>query len=387
MTADSEIIFFFKTSPYFLAVLFFSLLCSCFTVVYTQNEKVDIICQYLSGGRSAKGAAVAFNAANPGRNVRHKYVIDLFRKFRETGSVNRKEGSGRPSTDEVLETGVLGEIFLNPRRSLREMEQVIGKSVHFSTIRRLLKKHKFRPYKQRIVHELCDGDEDRRLEYCEMMSERFLQDPELIKSICFSDESVFFLDGRVNTQNSRYWSQTNPHEFYESRSQFPRKLNVWAGIFRSKIVGPFFFDGNLDGPKYLEMLEQQIVPRIREISVETNLPVQQAYFQQDGAPPHYSLIARAFVDLAFPGRWIGRRGPIEWPPRSPDLTPLDFFLWGHLKTVVYDTKPVDLEDLRARIVLACAEITSEEIDNVYRQAEQRLYLCMEVGGGHIENLI
>ena len=46
------------------------------------------------------------------------------------------------------------------------------------------------------------------------------------------------------------------------------------------------------------------------------------YFQQDGAPSHFGLNVRNWFDSKLPGRWIGRRGPIEWPARSPDLTPL-----------------------------------------------------------------
>ena len=39
----------------------------------------------------------------------------------------------------------------------------------------------------------------------------------------------------------------------------------------------------------------------------------------------------------------------EQPPRSPDLTPCDYFLWGHLKSKVYLTPPQDVEELRERI--------------------------------------
>ena len=39
---------------------------------------------------------------------------------------------------------------------------------------------------------------------------------------------------------------------------------------------------------------------------------------------------------------------VEWPPRSPDSTPCDFFLWGHLKNEVYKTPPTDLQELRDR---------------------------------------
>ena len=54
-------------------------------------------------------------------------------------------------------------------------------------------------------------------------------------------------------------------------------------------------------------------------------------FQQDGAPPHWGSHVRRFLDATFPNRWTGRDGPTPWPPRSPDITPLDFFLWGYVK--------------------------------------------------------
>ena len=62
------------------------------------------------------------------------------------------------------------------------------------------------------------------------------------------------------------------------------------------------------------------------------------YFQQDGAPPHFDLTVRAYLDHTFPGRWIGRSGPLPWPPHSPDLTPGDFWLWGMLKERMYSRK-------------------------------------------------
>jgi hypothetical protein len=55
---------------------------------------------------------------------------------------------------------------------------------------------------------------------------------------------------------------------------------------------------------------------------------------------------RAYLDDTLPGRRIGRRGAIEYPPRSPDLTPLDFYLWGTLKDEVYQQRPATLNALR-----------------------------------------
>ena len=65
---------------------------------------------------------------------------------------------------------------------------------------------------------------------------------------------------------------------------------------------------------------------------------------------------REWLDNTFPGMWIGRRGPVEWPPRSPDLTPPDFFLWGYLKDKVYAQRPQTIDELKEIIVAECNAI-------------------------------
>ena len=61
-------------------------------------------------------------------------------------------------------------------------------------------------------------------------------------------------------------------------------------------------------------------------------------FMQDRAPPHWSTIVRDWLNEKLPNRWIGRGADTDlntkWPPRSPDLTPCDFFLWGYIKSKV-----------------------------------------------------
>ena len=59
----------------------------------------------------------------------------------------------------------------------------------------------------------------------------------------------------------------------------------------------------------------------------------------------------------FPDGWIGRGGPTSWPPRSPDVTPLDFFLWGYVKTKVFTEEIADIEELKTRITHAVASVT------------------------------
>ncbi|PSN34914.1 hypothetical protein C0J52_24624 [Blattella germanica] len=79
-------------------------------------------------------------------------------------------------------------------------------------------------------------------------------------------------------------------------------------------------------------------------------------YQQKGALTHYQLAVLAFLDENLQGHWIGRRGPIEFPPRSPKLTPMDFYLWGTVKDQIYRRKPRTLEELRQEITVACTAI-------------------------------
>ncbi|GFV72649.1 heat shock 70kDa protein 8 [Trichonephila clavipes] len=83
---------------------------------------------------------------------------------------------------------------------------------------------------------------------------------------------------------------------------------------------------------------------------------QELWVQQDGATCH---TARATIDLlkdTFGDRLISRFGPVNWPPRSCDLTPLDSFLWGYVKSLVYADKPQTLDHLEDNIRRVIADI-------------------------------
>ena len=109
----------------------------------------------------------------------------------------------------------------------------------------------------------------------------------------------------------------------------------------------------------------------------------------DGAPPHFGVVVQEYLNAHFPNRWIGRGGPISWPARSPDLNPIDFYLWGHLKSLVYET-PVDSEaELLPRIQAACDQVrgTPEVLERVRRSMMHRCQLCIECGGRHMEHIL
>ena len=86
----------------------------------------------------------------------------------------------------------------------------------------------------------------------------------------------------------------------------------------------------------------------------------------------------------FHDRWIGRGGPISWAPRSPALILSDFFLWGHIKTNVYETKIKDLDDLKTKITEEIEAITKEILKNVFLEIKKRLVFCISMKGGTFE---
>jgi len=73
------------------------------------------------------------------------------------------------------------------------------------------------------------------------------------------------------------------------------------------------------------------------------------WFQHNGSPANKPTGVLCFLRNCFGERIIGYGGNVQWPPRLPDLTPLDFFLWGFVKDQMYATPPVSLLELRGRI--------------------------------------
>ncbi|PSN54403.1 hypothetical protein C0J52_21881 [Blattella germanica] len=86
------------------------------------------------------------------------------------------------------------------------------------------------------------------------------------------------------------------------------------------------------------------------------------------------------------GHWFGRRGPIEFPPRLPDLTPMDFYLWGTVKDEVYRRKSRTLEELRQEITAACAAISIKTLTDVVAVTAHRSVMCLAANGQHFEHL-
>ncbi|GFT45894.1 DUF4817 domain-containing protein [Trichonephila clavipes] len=148
----------------------------------------------------------------------------------------------------------------------------------------------------------------------------------------FSDEAHFWLNGYVNKQNCRIWSEANPQVYVETPLH-PEKLTVWCALCHT---------------------------------------------------------ARATIDLlkdTFGDRLISRFRPVNWPPRSCDLTPLDYFLWGYVKSLVYADKPQTLDHLEDNICRVIADIRPQMLEKVIENWTSRLDYIRASRGSHIPEII
>ena len=148
---------------------------------------------------------------------------------------------------------------------------------------------------------------------------------------------------------------------------------------KNQLVGAYFFeDDTVNGNNYLSMLENIFIWEVRKL-----LKVRSIIFQQDGAPAHFSIDVRQYLDNHFPNRWIGRDGPIRWAPRSPDLTPLDL---DHVKSNIYKTLVKNLTEFKRRINNEIKSISKESLSDVFSNIVKRMDLCISVDGHHFEHL-
>ncbi|KAJ8944162.1 hypothetical protein NQ318_013402 [Aromia moschata] len=162
------------------------------------------------------------------RNADSTRVSRIERKYRELGHVRDAPRQGRPKINENVQQDVILSALENPHCTVRQVSRDLN--IGKSSVSNIFKKVKYHPYRVRLIHELAEDDFDRRTEFCEYMMDHNNQNNGFIANILFSDEATFFLNGHVNRQNTRYWSQENPHWMQEYHTQHPQKSRKFSKI-------------------------------------------------------------------------------------------------------------------------------------------------------------
>lgn len=350
---------------------------------FSHLEKVDMLEVYYVCQKNCLRALELYEQKFPNRRVPHRTIFKrLHRQLRNNESTFKTKRTKRFVCDEETETNVLAYFEINPGKSIRNLSNEIN--VSLASIQKILKKHKYHPYKYNLSQTLLPGDLQRRLEFCQLYVHYCRENPNNFKNILWSDEANFSNNGMFNRKNNHFWSRQNPLAVRTTNNQERFSLNVWCGMIASRIVGPHFYRGTLTAEVYLNFLMQILTDFTENVNL-ADLP--NICFQQDGAPPHNSLIVSNSLINMFGDNWIGTHGPIPWPPRSPDLTPLDFYLWGYVKSKVYATSSRDIIELQNKIFDVITNIDGRTLLKAIRNIKKRAEKCIEVNGDIFEHLL
>jgi len=345
---------------------------------YPPNEIVDMILILGECRGVYVDAAALYAERYPNRRHPSNVTIrDLTRRARD-GQLRRERRHHEYGENDNRVVTILALIHLNPHYSSRQIVRELG--IPKSTVLRILHAQRYHAYHISLTQELTLRQFAERFQFCHWA----VQNPELFTFVMFSDEATFKNTGELNRHNSHYWSDVNPHWHRGVDNQHRWSLNVWCGIVNGYLIGPYFFDGNVNQHNFLELLRDHLTGLLEDVDLETR---RRMWIQLDGATPHFARIVRTFLNEQYPNRWIGRGGPIAWPSNSPDLTSPDFYLWGFLKNVCFEQQPTTKEDMMERIRRTCASIPRHVLLSTVAHFLRRCQLCIEANGAQFEHLL
>jgi hypothetical protein len=182
------------------------------------------------------------------------------------------------------------------------------------------------------------------------------------------------------------WADANPHAYRQQHFQREFSINLWAGLVGNYVIGPFELPHRLNGNSYYEFLTRDLPGLLEEVPQQLRRDI---WFMHDAAPPHFSVRVRNYLNHHFRRRWIGRNDPHHWPARSPDLTPMDFYFWGHIKELVYKEGEVEtMEELR-NLIFNAAEVFRQDggiLEHTRTRWVARADVCIHMNG-HFQHLL
>lgn len=298
----------------------------------SNRELLDLIEAYFVNNRNKVAALAWYENKYPLRRVpTRKVITNLLKNLEENGSFKKKLVRQPRVLEMDVEIAILTYVEAYPKISSRNVALEVG--VSHSAVLKTWKKYGYKCYRQgRIVQALHPGDDVRRIAFCRWIRGKISRDHEFLNFIIWSDGTNFSNNGMYNRKNHHYWSTENPLRVWESHNQVRFSFNCWCALMSNRVVMAQFYEGTLNSAVYNEVILENLQNQLYEWPLTE---LRKAYFQQDGAPPHNSRLTRSNLNGQFGTQWIGTHGPTKWPPRSPDPTPLDYFLWGYLKDEVY----------------------------------------------------
>lgn len=287
--------------------------------MFTNSEYADMHFAYGFCDVNSRASVVEYGRRFPNRHVPNRQVFtDLHNHLRGTGTIVKHSTGSFNQTPVQLEENIIYSVHRSPGTSIRRLSnQHITSS---SKTWRLFSNEGLYPFHMQKVQALHPGDDVRRSVFCRWVTSH----RRLVKLILFTDEAQFTRNGLNNSKNTHIWAEENPNATAVTNYQQRFSVNVWCGLINDKLIGPHILDGVLNGGTYLRLLRDIQLELLEDTPLQNR---ETMFYQHNGAPPHVSRHVVRFLRNRYGDRVIAHRGPVHWPPRSPNLTPMDFFLW------------------------------------------------------------
>ena len=330
---------------------------------------------------------------HPSKGWVESSVRRLIRKYEETGSMDRRPGSGRPRTattqenaeivDEEISSQETPGTHTHPRTIAEELD------ISHSSVRRMIDENEYNQFKRLKTPSSNDGTRNRRCVRAGDLAEEFTN-PRKIERVVFQDEKDFPLEIPLNAQNNRVYFKGKKSDVPLKRLCHPtkklsKKVMVSAGLSWFGATKPFFVNDRglkVNATNYVKHLKNELFPAIKEV-----YPRNDWIFAQDGASSHTANMTQKYLQDTLGVRFIMKN---EWPPASPDTNPLDYYFWDAVKTKVYKGRmgePFKNEkELKQKIKSVWKECASDKkvIRKAFKQFIPRLNAVVDNNGHSIK---
>lgn len=327
----------------------------------------------------------------PDKGWKIRTVSDFLKHFKDHGTIERKQGSGRPRSVRTLDNiETVGDLILSQEgapkthSTIRQISRKTG--IHRSSVVRIVHHDlELQCFKKRRAQELTARNCQVRLHRAQELLQRF--PPHQVDFIFFSDEKVFTVTAPVNLQNDRVYAprgikkkEIAPERLLRTHSRFSKSVMVSVAVSKLGRTDLIFVDPGvkIDGNYYRQvLLANEMLPAIRHISGDCYV------FQQDSAPAHRARKTVEFLRRETPN-FIS---PDQWPPNSPDLNPVDYKIWAFVQERVYQVPITNVTDLRQRLNEVWLNMPQDVVDNAIGEWRRRLRACVQANGQHFEQML
>lgn len=314
-------------------------------------------------------------------NINLRFIQRTIKRYKEHGTVDvkRKPGKKRSVRTKDLVKKVRKKILRNNKRSARILAR--EHNISRSSMRRVLKEDLgMKPLKKTRTHGLTIKNKQDRKQKCKELLRRAAT-----SNIVFSDEKLFLLQPSLNAQNDRVYAASiediPEDDLAVERFQNVSSVMVWAAVSADHKFPLVFVEKGvkINAAVYEEeILRKNLLPHAEAVFGD-----EPWVFQQDGAPAHRANKVQQWLRENVPD-FLNKD---EWPPSSPDLNPLDYFVWGYMQSKLSDLKIkkiTKLDSFKKKIVKIWNDVPIEMVRSACKSFLRRLRLVVRANGGRIK---